>query len=271
MFNFCCTRPIQLAFHVSSTPGVYGEIMSLQIPGLTQGRRSGEDLSHAGGSVRRDAGIYRGYLAYSQRVLVEHLVEHQTTDLAESYFDNINTLMLTGGMANRDIPRNKLLARPEVLDARIIRGDAVVRLYGPGSDYAAARDELDRSALTGEAVKRIREGADGRVLTVLVPLKASKDFRGIDCISCHASAEGEVLGAVRVDYSLSRLDAAVDRDLPTGQYRYQFCADGRRSAGHRGNVLTHRVQPAQAVDSHDACGGRGACRLVAAPGGQVEG
>ena len=214
---------VQFLLHAADTTGIprfqytrhlQGKSMSLQIPGLTQG-------ATVRGKIYRMLAVLfavmlvftSGYLAYSQRVLVEHLVEHQTTDLAESYFDNINTLMLTGGMANRDIPRNKLLARPEVLDARIIRGDAVVRLYGPGSDYAAARDELDRSALTGEAVKRIREGADGRVLTVLVPLKASKDFRGIDCISCHASAEGEVLGAVRVDYSLSALDAAVNRDL----------------------------------------------------------
>ncbi|MBA1332385.1 hypothetical protein QQ73_15190, partial [Candidatus Endoriftia persephone str. Guaymas] len=54
------------------------------------------------------------YLAYSQSVLVEQLVEDQASSLADAYFDNINTLMLSGGMASREIPRSKLLSRPEV-------------------------------------------------------------------------------------------------------------------------------------------------------------
>ena len=153
------------------------------------------------------------FLAYSQRALVEDLVERQTNDLAESYFDSINTLMLTGGMANRDIPRNKLIARPEVVDARIMRGATVNKLFGPGSEYARAVDQFDQRALAGEAVREIRDSDNGRVLTVLVPLPASKDFRGTDCIGCHAAQQGEILGAVRVDYSLQALDAAVNNEL----------------------------------------------------------
>ena len=153
------------------------------------------------------------YLSYSQRLLIEQLVKRQTTDLAESYFDNINTLMLTGGMANRAIPRKKVLARPEVVDARIIRAPATIKLYGPGEAYAAARDELDRRALAGETIYELNNGTDSRVLTVVVPLPASKDFRGTDCLGCHAAHQGEVLGAVRIDYSLKALDAMIDRDL----------------------------------------------------------
>ena len=126
-------------------------------------------------------------------------MEHQTTDLASPMAIS-NTLMLTGGMANRDIRATKLLAARRSWMRGIIRGDAVVGLYG-GSDYAAALDELDQIALTGEAVKQIREGADGQVLTVLVPLKASSGLGGTDCIrGCHAFRQmDEVLGAVRVD------------------------------------------------------------------------
>ncbi len=153
------------------------------------------------------------YLAYSQSTMVEHLVEHQTRDLADSYFDNINTLMLTGGMANRDIARNKLLTRKEVVDARIVRGESVIKLFGAGSDYAKARDDLDRRGLSGEEIMQIADGDDGRVLTVVVPLPASDNFRGTNCISCHAAQPGEILGAVRVDYSLKALDGAVRRDL----------------------------------------------------------
>ena len=188
--------------------------MRLQIPGLG-------GVATVRGKIYRMLGVLfavmlvctAGYLAYSQRTLVNQLVEHQTTDLAESYFDNINTLMLTGGMANRDIPRKKVLAREAVLDARIIRGPAVTKLYGPGDENAQVRDDLDRRALAGERIELIEAGENGRVLKVLLPLPASKDFRGTDCIGCHVAPEGEVLGVVRVDYSLEAFDAAVNRDL----------------------------------------------------------
>lgn len=62
-----------------------------------------------------------GFYQYtSQRGMVEDLVRKQTNELAESYFDNINTLMLTGGMANREIPRTKIMSREEILDARSV-------------------------------------------------------------------------------------------------------------------------------------------------------
>ena len=190
--------------------------MSWLISALTQGKTlRGKIYRMLGALFAVMLVCTASYMAYSQRGMVEELVEHQASDLADSYFDNINTLMLTGGMANRDIPRNKLLGRDEVLDARILRGDAVVKMYGTGSDYAAPQDELDRRALAGETIREIRDTDNGRVLSVLTPLPASNDLRGTDCMSCHVSAQGDILGAVRVDYSLQALDAAATTDLLT--------------------------------------------------------
>lgn len=153
------------------------------------------------------------YTTISQRGLVEKLVEHQTAVLAESYFDTINTLMLTGGMANREIPRKKLLSRPEVLDARILRTEAVNKFFGEGMDYSKSVDEYDERALSGEMIHEFRQAEDGRVLTLVIPMAASKDLRGVNCMMCHVVPEGEILGAVRVDYSLKELDASVFNDL----------------------------------------------------------
>ena len=154
-----------------------------------------------------------GYTTFSQRGLVEKLVSNQTTILVESYFDTINTLMLTGGMANREIPRNKLLARAEVIDARILRTEAVNKIYGQGLPYAEIKDDFDRRAIEGELISEFRESDDGRVLTMLIPMKAEKDSRGVNCLGCHVVPEGEILGAVRVDYSLKELDKSVFSDL----------------------------------------------------------
>ncbi len=157
--------------------------------------------------------VTASYLTFSQRSLVERLVEDQATNLADAYFDTINTLMLTGGMANKDIPRNKLLARPEVLDARIVRGEGVKRFFGEGSDHNQPTDDWDRRGLAGESIMELADGADGRILTVVIPMPATKDYRGINCLMCHVVPEGETLGAIRLDYSLKALDASVAKDI----------------------------------------------------------
>ncbi len=146
------------------------------------------------------------YQYFTQRDLVERLVEAQATSLASSYFDNVNTLMMTGGMANREIARGKLTSQDQVLDARIVRGQEIRRVFGDGLPSNQVADELDRRALNGESVIEIRNGEQGRILTVVNPLRASKEMRGTNCLTCHAAPEGTVLGAVRVDYSLHDLD-----------------------------------------------------------------
>jgi len=153
------------------------------------------------------------YQFTSQKRLVEKLVQAQTDTLADAYFDNVNTLMLTGVMANKEIARKKITARKEVLDARIIRGEGVIKAFGPGTEYNKPKDELDKRALAGEEINTFFNGEDGRVLTVVIPMRALKDYKGTNCLQCHLVPEGEVLGAVRVDYSLQALDEKVLKEL----------------------------------------------------------
>mgnify|MGYP002713114620 CR=1 FL=1 len=153
------------------------------------------------------------YQFSSQRDLVEQLVQDQTETLADSYFDNVNTLMLTGGMANKEISRKKVTAREEVLDARIIRGEGITKVFGAGTDQNQVMDDFDKRGLAGEKVDEIYRNEEGRVLTVVMPMLALKDYRGTNCLLCHQVNEGDVLGAVRVDYSLSHLDAKVLKQL----------------------------------------------------------
>lgn len=155
------------------------------------------------------------YQYNSQRNLVEHLVMDQTETLADSYFDNVNTLMLTGGMANKQIPRKKVTAREEVLEARIIRGQGIINTYGPGTEENKVMDDLDTRALSGEKIDSLYRDENGRVLTVILPMFAKKDYRGTNCLLCHQVPEGEVLGAVRVDFSLKKLDDKVLKELWT--------------------------------------------------------
>lgn len=153
------------------------------------------------------------YSAYNEKRLVLRVVEQQTQDAADSYFDGINTMMLTGTMAQRDVLRQKLLARPGVIDARIVRGAPIVQAFGKGHDYQQPADAFDRRALAGEAIHDVTQGKDGRVLTVINPIRAHRDYRGTNCLSCHQVTENTVMGAVRISYDLSALDDQVDRNI----------------------------------------------------------
>lgn len=155
------------------------------------------------------------FSAYNEKKLVLGVVEQQTKDAADSYFDSINTMMLTGTMAQRNVLRDKILARPGVTDARIIRTPAITSVYGAGYEHQAPADDLDQRALAGEQIIEISKSQDGRLLTVINPIRAEKDYRGTNCLLCHQVADGSVVGAVRISYALASLDSQVQRNLWT--------------------------------------------------------
>ncbi|MDD0852223.1 methyl-accepting chemotaxis protein [Halobacteriovorax sp. GB3] len=146
-----------------------------------------------------------------EKAFVESVVEQQTHHTVDQYFDSVNTLMITGAMDDREVLRNKILERKEIIDARIIRGSEVSKVFGPGFDHELAKDELDKKALQGNDFSFIKENEKGiRVLTVIKPFRALKNYRGTNCLECHEVKEGTVLGAVRISYNLNDLDAQID-------------------------------------------------------------
>ena len=58
-------------------------------------------------------------------------------------------------MDQRGILRNKMLAREEVVEARVIRGEPVIKQYGPGRVDEKPKDALDNKALLGEKISLI--------------------------------------------------------------------------------------------------------------------
>jgi methyl-accepting chemotaxis protein len=154
------------------------------------------------------------FSAVREKSLVLSVVEHRTKDAADSYFDSINTMMLTGSMAQREVLRHKVLDRPDVIEARIIRGEPVVKQFGPGNPEEAPADALDKRALGGEPVVQVTSSGDeGRVLTVVNPIRASDNYRGTNCLTCHPVKKNTIMGAVRVSYSLKALDSEVARNV----------------------------------------------------------
>ncbi len=145
----------------------------------------------------------------SQSSLTLDIARQNTLDTADAYFDSINIMMLSGAMANRQTLQNKILSNPDLIEARIIRGDAVRQMYGPGANDAVIQDDYDRRAMQGEPITVELDDAQGHRLTVVQPIKASAAYKGTNCLQCHPVAEGDILGAVRVTYSFAHMDAQI--------------------------------------------------------------
>ncbi len=153
------------------------------------------------------------FMANRQKQMIQALATEKARDIAHSYFDGLNTMMLTGSMAQGKVLREKLQSHPDIVDVRLIRGKGITDMFGPGSAEQIATDELDRRALAGEAIVTPGSDGDKQTINLLEPVVASSNFKGTNCLTCHAVAEGTVLGAVRVSFSLANLHTAINRDL----------------------------------------------------------
>lgn len=160
------------------------------------------------------------YVDRSTRESMLQIGIRNTQRVTDSYFDALNTMMLTGTMAQRSILQKKIMREADIVDARVIRGEPVIGQYGPGLASEKPMDDLDRRALEGEQIVQVNDGKDDRLVTVLTPFHATKDTRGVNCLMCHQVPSGSVNGAIRVTFSLKNLDATAKRDLWSGAVIY---------------------------------------------------
>lgn len=150
----------------------------------------------------------------SERAMVEDAMLQNVKDATDSYLDTLNIMMLTGTLAQfREVHREKVLSQPGITEAKVLRSQPVIDLFGAGSTLDKPGDELDQRALKGEAIEVIRNTPNGRLLTVLRPVISQTDYRGTDCTSCHVGTEGQQLGAIRLSYSLAALDKQININL----------------------------------------------------------
>lgn len=154
------------------------------------------------------------FTAHNERSMVMDLAVDKTQQIANTYFDNINTMMLSGTVAQRSILREKLLAEQDITKVKVIRAEAVKKLFGAGNPEQIIEDELDRKGLNAKQPLIFKTDDEmGRSVSVIVPMFASKNYKGTNCLTCHVTEEGTLLGTVRVDYSLDGLDKIIDENL----------------------------------------------------------
>jgi len=154
-----------------------------------------------------------GYTGYREKNIALDFAKEQVKDMSTFYFDSLNTMMLTGTMDQRSVLRDKILRRPGIKEARVVRGEPVKQQFGRGFDEEQPQDALDKRALEGENILLVEESAEGRLITVLTPFRATENTRNVNCLQCHNVPSGAVNGAIRISFSLSGMDQRIENEL----------------------------------------------------------
>jgi methyl-accepting chemotaxis protein len=149
--------------------------------------------------------------ARNERALAQDIALDKARVMSQSYFDGINTMMLTGTMDQHEALRKKVLSTEGVREIRVVHAPGV--LDGVTTTPSKPQDALDERGVKGEMVNEYGEDANGRFVTVLTPLPASANHMGTNCLTCHQVPQGTVLGAVRMTYSLKQLDGEFRSNL----------------------------------------------------------
>lgn len=155
--------------------------------------------------------VSTSYQYFQQRELINSVLSQQLHDKASNYFDSLNMMMLTGTMAQKETLRQKALAQDGIEVVRVLRAEHVSKLYGPGQSNQQPIDDIDRRALEGEMVIEPFNANWGKGLVVALPMKSSENYRGTNCVACHMAPEGEVLGAIRLEYNLSSVNTLISK------------------------------------------------------------
>lgn len=149
-----------------------------------------------------------GLAAWEQRATAIQQAETFSHSIHEMSFAGLTTLMITGQMDSRGEFLSQIRELGSVGDLRVLRGKSVADLFGAGGHEEQPQNDIEQRVLeTGEPYIAI--GQDNN-LHAVIPVKASRDYLGKDCLMCHVNAsEGDVLGATSMSIIMTEVNEAV--------------------------------------------------------------
>jgi len=135
-------------------------------------------------------------LALSYRMLALRESKNKALAISELVRDTLTSYMVMGVMDRRNEFLDRIREIPGVESIRVIRGEAVVKQFGPGSLLETPQNDLEKKVLAeGKVVEFLEESIGKVTYKVVIPYKAVPT-EGINCLNCHQAKEGEVLGAI---------------------------------------------------------------------------
>ncbi|KIM10216.1 MAG: diguanylate cyclase [Sulfuricurvum sp. PC08-66] len=116
--------------------------------------------------------------------------------------DGLTAHMVNGIMDKRlDFLENVASAK-SVKNLWVVRADIVSNQYGMGFTNETPRDDIDRQVLaSGKEIQKVQESSEHATIRVTIPYIATA-YGHPNCLNCHAAKEGDVLGAISMEFDI---------------------------------------------------------------------
>ena len=146
------------------------------------------------------------------RDIVTDQAKHFANTVNDMTMAGLTGMMITGTIAQRDVFLDQIKELSLVNDLKVIRSEAVSKIYGPGNAGVMTMDAVEKEAVARrEPYMQVENGPQGEALRVVIPVLSSKNYLGKDCVACHMAEEGTSLGAVSMRISLQKVNESVDQ------------------------------------------------------------
>jgi methyl-accepting chemotaxis protein len=152
--------------------------------------------------------LWQGYV--SRQAALEQAQDFSLS-MHNATMAGLTGMMVTGTVGQRDVFLDQIKQLGSIRDVRVLRGDNVSKLFGPGNSKSEATpDALElRVMQSGKETIEVQNDASGEYLRAVRPVVAMKNSLGKDCTTCHLVPEGTVLGAVSMKVSLDKVNAGL--------------------------------------------------------------
>jgi len=142
-------------------------------------------------------------VAVNIRLLNIQLTKDKANIVADITKDALTSHMVNGIMDKRDLFLSNISHLKGVQNLRIIRSENVKSQFGKTRENEDPVDEADREVLkTGKAFTKVSEDMMSANLRITVPYVAN-NVGNPNCLQCHNAKEGEVLGAITMNFDLA--------------------------------------------------------------------
>jgi two-component system, cell cycle response regulator len=142
-------------------------------------------------------------VAINIRLLNIQLTKDKANIVADITKDALTSHMVNGIMDKRDMFLSNISHIKGVQNLRIIRSENVKAQFGKTRENEDPVDEMDRDVVkTGKVYTKVSEDMMSANLRITVPYIAN-NVGNPNCLQCHNAKEGEVLGAITMNFDLA--------------------------------------------------------------------
>ncbi len=155
-------------------------------------------------------------LIYWVQIEERKSAESQAYDFAQSTYQmtmaSLTGMMITGTVAQRAVYLDQVRNTNDIRELRVVRGMHVIKQFGPGlADEVHANEHEQHVLDRGKPFSQVVSKGNETQLQVIMPVIASKQYLGKNCLMCHLVPDGTVLGAVSMHISLDKMEKRVNK------------------------------------------------------------